>query len=228
MQYDPQSSGATLSSAAVRLLCSRRTIEILDAIGNQARPVVEIAGALDDDLGRVWREVRKLEKAGILTVRSKRRRGGRPQKLYEASAQEFVVADSARHRTVSHELSRALMDSIERHASSSTAHGGELRKSIPRVLPPATSSTSSGWLRNSTPISATRLDQRCRCCSISMVPQTNPDRSGSSFDLPVQSISASERPVGEPGASKTGQVLCPPTIHRPYEKGPRSLRSPLF
>ena len=115
MQYDPQSSGATLSSAAVRLLCSRRTIEILDAIGNQARPVVEIAGALDDDLGRVWREVRKLEKAGILTVRPKRRRGGRPQKLYEASAQEFVVADSARHRTVSHELSRALMDSIERH-----------------------------------------------------------------------------------------------------------------
>ena len=115
MQYDPQSSGATLSSAAVRLLCSRRTIEILDAIGNQPRPVVEIAGALDDDLGRVWREVRKLEKAGILTVRSKRRRGGRPQKLYEASAQEFVVADSARHRTVSHELSRALMDSIERH-----------------------------------------------------------------------------------------------------------------
>ena len=88
---------------------------MLDAIGDQARPVVEIASTLGDDLGRAWRYVRKLEKAGILVVASERRRGGRPQKLYEASAQEFTVADTARHQIVSRELSEALMESIERH-----------------------------------------------------------------------------------------------------------------
>ena len=118
MQYESQSSGASLSPAAVRLLSSRRTIEILDAIGNHALPVVEIASTLGDDLGRAWRYVRKLEKAGILTVKSKRRRGGRPQKLYEASAQEFIVGEIARHQTVSQELSQALIESIERHDSS--------------------------------------------------------------------------------------------------------------
>lgn len=118
MQYESQSSGASLSFAAVRLLSSRRTIEILNTIGKEARPVVEIANALGEDLGKVWRYVRKLEEAGILAINSKRLRGGRPQKLYEASAQEFVVEAVTRQQTVSRELSRALMESIERHDSS--------------------------------------------------------------------------------------------------------------
>jgi len=118
MQHKTQSSSPSLSPAAVRLLSNRITIEILDVVGKEARPVVEIANELGDDLGRTWRYVRKLEKAGILTVQSKRRRGGRPQKLYGPLALEFVVADTARHQTVSHGLSRVLEESIERHDSS--------------------------------------------------------------------------------------------------------------
>ncbi|HIA53856.1 MAG TPA: ArsR family transcriptional regulator [Candidatus Melainabacteria bacterium] len=118
MQYEFQSSGASLSLTAIRLLSRRRTIEILNAIANEARAAVEIANTLDDDLGRVWRYVHRLEKAGILTVKSQRRRGGRAQKLYEPSAQEFVVAAITREQTVSHELSRALMESLDRHDSS--------------------------------------------------------------------------------------------------------------
>lgn len=115
MQYESQSSCASLSPAAVRLLSCRRTIEILDAVGTEARPVIEIAEALGDDLGRTWRYVRRLDKAGILAVQSERKRGGRPQKLYMPMAREFVVTDVARHQTVSRELSLALMQSIERH-----------------------------------------------------------------------------------------------------------------
>lgn len=99
----------------MHLLSSRRTIEILDVVGREARAVIEIAEALGDDLGRTWRHVRRLENAGILAVQSERKRGGRSQKLYVPMASEFVVTDVARHQTVSRELSLALMESIERH-----------------------------------------------------------------------------------------------------------------
>lgn len=119
MQSLKQSSSPIVSPQAARLLVLRRTLAILEVTGDEALSVSEIAKALGESIERTWRQVRKLVSAGILKEHSLRKRAGRAQKLYKASADEFVVPDAVRHRTVSNELSQILEDSIARndHAS---------------------------------------------------------------------------------------------------------------
>lgn len=102
-----------LSPAAIRLLMLRRTLDILETSTNNARTIKEIANALGKDLGPMWHHVRNLVKAGLLTETGSRKRAGRAQKLYRASALKFFVSADIRSTTVSSELTKIMETSIE-------------------------------------------------------------------------------------------------------------------
>lgn len=92
---------------------TRRTLDILEVITRKACTVKEIASALDKDIGPIWHHVRKLVRANLVVETGARKRAGRPQKLYQASAQEFYVGAEVRQTTIGRELSRALEHSFE-------------------------------------------------------------------------------------------------------------------
>lgn len=73
-----------------------------------ASSVSEAAEALGEDLDRVYYQVRKLEKLGLLEVAFEEARAGRPIKHYRASAQAFFVP----YAVLPHEtFARALLES---------------------------------------------------------------------------------------------------------------------
>lgn len=102
-----------LSPRAIKLLMLRRTLDILETSTSNARTVKEIADALGMNLGPVWHHVRNLVKAGLLTETGYRKRAGRAQKLYRASALNFFVSADLRSTTVSGELTKIMESSIE-------------------------------------------------------------------------------------------------------------------
>ncbi len=102
-----------LSALAIKLLMARRTLDILEISTEDARTVKEIADNLGKGVEQVWHHVRKLVQADILSEVGFRKRAGRAQKLYKASATQFYVPADIRTTTVGRELERKLRTSIE-------------------------------------------------------------------------------------------------------------------
>jgi len=92
---------------------TRRTLDILEVITRNACTVKEIATAIGRDIGPVWEHTRKLVRADLVVEVGARKRAGRPQKLYRASAHEFYVGSDVRQTTIGRELSRVLEYSFE-------------------------------------------------------------------------------------------------------------------
>lgn len=113
MEHELLSRMPHLSPQAIKLLMLRRTLDILETSTKKARTMKEIADALGKDIGPVWHHVRSLVKAGLLTETGSRKRAGRAQKLYRASATEYFVPSDIRSSTVSSELTKIMETSIE-------------------------------------------------------------------------------------------------------------------
>lgn len=110
----PGASLVIRDPAQARFFADDRRLRVLMMFAPAPRSIGEVAEALGTTIGRLFYSVDRLLGAKLLRVTEERKRAGKPVKLYQAVAAEFLVPDDLLPRPYTHGLSDELREALDR------------------------------------------------------------------------------------------------------------------